>query len=122
VIHGQSVPGKGKSVFVLSPVADGQVLLSDHVVLLPVETVDAAGPPLSDYPLGWTQEHHALVLGPISLVNHSTSPNARVERNFEALMIRLVATRDIAAGEEITYDYGVPLWFEARPPSQLRGE
>ena len=25
-----------------------------------------------------------------------------------------VATRDIAAGEEITIDYGIPLWFEAR--------
>jgi SET domain-containing protein len=23
----------------------------------------------------------------------------------------MVALRDIAAGEELTYDYGVPLWF-----------
>ena len=53
----------------------------------------------------------AVILGFASLVNHSSHPNCRVIRHIEALALDLVALRDIGAGEEITFDYGMTLWF-----------
>jgi SET domain-containing protein len=51
------------------------------------------------------------VLGYTSLVNHSAAPNCTFIRHFDELALDLVASRDIAAGEEITFDYGMTLWF-----------
>lgn len=53
----------------------------------------------------------AIVLGFTSLVNHSASPNCDFVRYIEALALDLFAIRDIAAGEELTFDYGLTLWF-----------
>jgi uncharacterized protein len=53
----------------------------------------------------------AIVLGYTSLVNHSAAPNCTFIRHFDELALDLVASRDIAAGEEITFDYGMTLWF-----------
>lgn len=49
----------------------------------------------------------------MSLLNHSDDPNAWFEPDFPRRVIRLYADRHIAGGEEITIDYGIPLWFEA---------
>jgi SET domain-containing protein len=54
----------------------------------------------------------AMVLGAVSLVNHADDPNAWFEPSIEEQVLRLWAGRDIAAGEEITIAYGIPLWFE----------
>jgi hypothetical protein len=53
----------------------------------------------------------AVVLGYASLVNHSPNPNCRFVRYIEAQALDLLAIRDIAAGEELTFDYGMTLWF-----------
>ena len=54
----------------------------------------------------------AIALGYTSLVNHSATPNCAFTRHFEALALDLHAIRTIEAGEEITFDYGMTLWFE----------
>jgi hypothetical protein len=54
----------------------------------------------------------AIALGYTSLVNHSATPNCAFIRHFAALALDLVALRTIEAGEEITFDYGMTLWFE----------
>lgn len=47
--------------------------------------------------------------GPLRWVNHSVNPNAVLSPNFDlrtgVLTLKLIAIRDIAIGEEITYDY-----------------
>lgn len=44
----------------------------------------------------------------VDFANHSCNPNCRI---YVALpLIHLVALRDIAVGEEITYDYGVTMY------------
>jgi SET domain-containing protein len=45
-------------------------------------------------------------------VNHSDRPNCGFTRHFDALVLDLHALRTIEEGEEITFDYGMTLWFE----------
>ena len=51
------------------------------------------------------------MLGFASLMNHSSDPNCDFVRYIEALALDLFALRDIAAGEELRFDYGMTLWF-----------
>ena len=53
----------------------------------------------------------AIALGYTSLLNHSYTPNCDFVRHIDELVIDLVAHRDIAAGEELTIDYQMTLWF-----------
>ena len=46
------------------------------------------------------QGRAAIALGLTSLLNHSYAPNCTFIRHIDALMIELVALRDIAPGEE----------------------
>jgi SET domain-containing protein len=52
-----------------------------------------------------------IVLGVISLCNHADSPNAEVICHEDREAMTLVATRPIAAGEEICIRYRRTLWF-----------
>ena len=53
-------------------------------------------------------------IGPAKLLNHSCDPNAVNEFGDE---IRIVAAKDIRAGEEITWDYDTterPFWYRLK--------
>jgi tRNA-specific adenosine deaminase 3 len=54
----------------------------------------------------------AVGLGIVTLCNHSSRPSARVDRNYARETLDLVATIPIRPGEEVTIDYGCPLWFD----------
>ncbi len=53
----------------------------------------------------------AIALGFTSLLNHSYTPNCEFIRHIDDLVIDLLALRDIEAGEELTIDYQMTLWF-----------
>jgi hypothetical protein len=57
----------------------------------------------------------AIALGFTSLLNHSYSPNCDFVRHIDELAIDLLARRDIQAGEELTIDYQMTLWFTPDP-------
>ena len=115
-----SVGKKGRCVFAGEKIAKGSIVTSDPVVTMPKAVVDAAGLPFAAYPFAWNLTQHCVVLGVTSLVNHDGSdPNCHVSRNLRQQILGLIAKRDIEAGEEITYDYKVPLWFEPEPPARL---
>jgi uncharacterized protein len=57
------------------------------------------------------QGQAAIALGYTSLLNHSYAPNCEFVRHIDELAIDLVALRDIEAGEELTIDYQMTLWF-----------
>ena len=57
------------------------------------------------------QGRAAIALGYTSLLNHSYTPNCEFVRHIDELVIDLVALRDIEAGEELTIDYQMTLWF-----------
>ncbi len=54
----------------------------------------------------------AIALGLTSLLNHSYTPNCEFIRHIDEMEIDLVALRDIDAGEELTIDYQMTLWFK----------
>jgi hypothetical protein len=57
------------------------------------------------------QGRAAIALGFTSLLNHSYAPNCAFVRHIDDLAIDLVALRAIEAGEELTIDYQMTLWF-----------
>jgi hypothetical protein len=69
-------------------------------------------PELGDLPHDWDEERACLVFGKMQFTNHSVTPNSNFARNLEALTMTFTALRDIDAGEEITIDYGIPIWWE----------
>lgn len=54
----------------------------------------------------------AIALGMSSLLNHSYDPNAAFIRHIDALELELRSRKPIAAGEEVTIDYQMKLWFD----------
>jgi hypothetical protein len=53
----------------------------------------------------------AIALGLASLLNHSYTPNATFIRHIDALMLEIRSTTFIRAGDEVTIDYQMDLWF-----------
>lgn len=113
----RQIDERGRGLFILRDLPEGCEVIRGYVSLIEREHFD--NNPIGNFPLAWDDTHHALVWSAISLINHSDAPNVRVERDEQHLLIRMVATRDIKKGEEITYDYKCPLWFEPKPPAQL---
>lgn len=54
----------------------------------------------------------AIALGLASLLNHSFEPNASFIRHIDALELEIRSCRAIRAGEEVTIDYQMDLWFD----------
>jgi SET domain-containing protein len=110
------IPGKGRGVVAIEPLRAGELLEIAPVIPLTEADRPAQNTILYDYPFLWDDPPYieAIALGLISMVNHSEAPNAQFETDHASRTVRLTALRDIAPGEEITFDYGIPLWFDAR--------
>ena len=77
------------------------------------EMPDRSLPPeLADLPHDWDEHHGCLVFGAMQFTNHSDMPNAEFTRDIAALTMTFTALRDIEAGEEITIDYAIPIWWD----------
>ena len=114
-VHVTTYPGKGRGLVAAAPIRAGELLEAAPVVPLRRDQLGARTDGIFGYPFDWPDPPYveAVALGMISLINHATTPNADWELDIPNKAIRLTATRDIAAGEEITIDYGIPLWFES---------
>lgn len=109
----------GRGVFAARPFAAGEVIEDCPVLVVPEEEWDSlAGTCLSAHVFAW-EGGAALALGSTSLLNHSDSPNAVYEMDYDGLRLVVRALEPIPAGREITINYGgapdarVELWFEA---------
>jgi SET domain-containing protein len=115
---------RGRGVVADAPIATGQLVERSPVLVIPDRDRAAAdGTIVFTYVFMWehgtTEEdlyrhkgRSAIALGYTSLLNHSYTPNCEFIRHFDELAIDLVALRPIAAGEELTIDYQMTLWFE----------
>lgn len=110
------IEGKGRGVVAVEPIQSGALLEIAPVIPLTSESQPMPDQILYAYPFLWDDPPfiEAIALGLISMINHSDEPNAQFETDIPNRIIRLTALRDIAAGEEVTFDYGIPLWFDVR--------
>ncbi|MGI8848358.1 MAG: SET domain-containing protein [Candidatus Dormibacteria bacterium] len=95
----------GRGVFATAPIAIDEVIELCPVLRVPEEQVgilDATR--LFEYYFAWEGDA-GVALGFGSLYNHSSAPNAVYRKDFAADVVEIRARSDIAAGEEITFDY-----------------
>jgi hypothetical protein len=118
-----SMGARGRSIVAEREIAPGELIERAPVLIIPEPdraVVDATT--VGNYIFMWEHDavaqdlysqkgRAAVVLGYTSLVNHSPEPNCDFIRYIDALALDLVALRTIAAGEELTIDYGLTLWF-----------
>ena len=117
----RDVEGKGRGIFAAKAFRRGELLdVCPVLVFSPKERELLDQTLLHDYVFVWGEDdsQSALALGYGSLFNHSSSPNARYLADYENGTLEIHAYRDIAAGEEICFNYnGDPedkdlVWFE----------
>ena len=114
---------RGRGVVAERAIATGELVERVPVLVIPQSDRVAVDPTnVGNYIFMWEHDtvgqdlysqkgRAAVVLGYTSLVNHSAEPNCDIIRYIDALALDLVAIREIAAGEELTIDYGLTLWF-----------
>ena len=98
------VRGKGRGVFARRPIETDEVIETCPVLVLPSGSIEDFSAGIGAYVFEWGRGRLALALGYGSLYNHSYRPNARYVDLAERTKL-FTAIRDIAAGEEIAYDY-----------------
>lgn len=116
----RSIPGKGRGVIALEAIAGGELV--ERSPVLPIAAATSEQPGLSDYAFAWGEDvpgfaagrECAIGLGYLGLYNHAQPSNVRLTRHYEDDEMSVHALRDIEAGEELTIDYDIPLWFDAR--------
>ena len=117
LVSWRSIPGKGRGVIALRGCPAGTELERSPVIVVPdSDLLKRPSPPtvLDQYLLYWSDEpgcEHAMGGGLLMFYNHSDHPNVEFRSGPDPETISVVALRDIAAGEELVYDYGIELWF-----------
>lgn len=123
-IGAKEIPGKGRGVVALHDIAKGDLIERAPMLVIPHQDRPAVDRTIVfTYLFVWEPgrpqqtlyEHRgraAIVLGLGSLLNHAAHPNAGYSANMDDLEIEFRALRDIAAGEEVTIDYDIELWFD----------
>ena len=112
------LPGKGRGVVARVSCTAGTELERSPVIIVPDEDLldlDHRDTVPDHYLLYWSDEpgrELAMGCGLLMIYNHSTDPNVEFTDGPEPETMSVIALRDIVAGEELTYDYGVDLWFE----------
>jgi uncharacterized protein len=112
------IPGKGRGVIALEACAAGSEVERAPVIVVPADDLHfRPGNPtvLEQYLLYWSDEPGAELCmgeGMLMMYNHSPTPNVEFHTGPEPLTMSVIAVRDIAAGEELVYDYDCELWFE----------
>lgn len=107
----------GRTIVADELIKKGTVFLVETVLLIPNEEV---GDVISAYTYVWDKKHSAMVLGFGSLFNHSYSPNAEYEQDFNNMRMKYRAIRDIKMNEEIFINYNgdpedkSPVWFKVK--------
>jgi hypothetical protein len=105
-----TIPGKGRGVIATAAIAAGTEVECSPLLACPEGIIPEHGHPLSDFVFAHGKGT-AIGLGYSSLYNHSNNPTCTWLIEEAPPAVRITAARDILAGEELTIDYVIPLWF-----------
>jgi SET domain-containing protein len=115
---------RGRGIVALEDIEPGRLVERSPVLIIPPEERPVVDKTIIfTYVFMW--EHHtveedlykhqgrsAIALGYTSLLSHSDAPNCIFVRHIDELVIDVFAQRPIRAGEELTIDYQMTLWFD----------
>jgi SET domain-containing protein len=104
------VRGKGRGVLARSHIAAEELIEYSPMLTCTADEIPKEGHSFSDF-MFHCGDGLALGLGYASLYNHADEPNCAFHIDAKREAIGFTALRRIAAGEELTIDYGIPLWF-----------
>lgn len=112
-IEWRRVPGKGRGIFARRAIPAGATIEVAPLSKFPgeISAERRRTEPGWEHVFTWEPGVSAHVWGLVALYNHSPDPNVRVDDGPEADTAMVVALRDIAAGEELCFDYG-EVWFD----------
>jgi SET domain-containing protein len=116
---------KGRGVYALMDIAEGEVLEQSPVTVIAKAETDFLEEErtgyesmIDQYLLRWQPsvkgQEYCLGHGFLMLYNHHPKPNGYLKYDFDFKTISMCAGRDIKAGEEITFDYDCELWFDVQ--------
>lgn len=107
---------KGRGVFAIRDIKKGEAIEIAPVVTVSKDNIKENGEAPDGYLLTWDEdtagEEYCMPLGYIMMYNHGSAPNMALENDMEEYTITARASRDIKAGEELTWDYACDLWFD----------
>ena len=122
---------RGRGIVALEDIEPGRLVERSPVLIIPSDQrPDVDKTIIFTYVFMW-EEHtveqdlykhsgrSAIALGYTSLLSHSYEPNCIFVRHIDELLIDVFATRTIRAGEELTIDYQMTLWFDPVPIERL---
>ncbi|RSK27229.1 SET domain-containing protein-lysine N-methyltransferase [Bacillus sp. HMF5848] len=118
-----------RGVFATQNIQKGELIHSAPVISYPNEEHKYIEKTLlADYAFEYGINHTAILLGYGMLFNHSYTPNAIYEIDFDTHTFNFFAYKDIKSGEEILINYNgevddlEPLWFNKEDDSKLEKE
>ncbi len=108
------IKGKGRGVIATRPIAKGALVEQSPVIKMKKADRLDRSTVLSHYPFEWDEKPYvqAFPLGFAGLLNHSDEPNCKIETDIEGDVLCIYTLRDIAAGEELVWNYGIDPWFD----------
>jgi SET domain-containing protein len=111
-----SIKGKGRGVVATRPIRKGVIVEAGPVIKMKDEDALDRSTVLSHYPFQWDEPPYtqAFPLGWAGLLNHSDTPNCKIESDMEGDVLCVETLRSIEAGEELVWDYGIDPWFKVK--------
>lgn len=108
------IKGKGRGVVTTRAIKKEALVEAGPVIRMKKADRLDRSTVLSHYPFEWDDKPYvqAFPLGFAGLLNHSDTPNCRIEADIEGEVLCIYALRDIAAGEELVWNYGIDPWFK----------
>jgi hypothetical protein len=108
------IKGKGRGVITTRALKRGKVVEAGPVIRMKKRDRLDRSTVLSHYPFEWNQPPYvqAFPLGYAGLLNHSDTPNCKIESDIEGEVLCITTLRRIEAGEELTWSYGIAPWFK----------
>ena len=108
------IEGKGRGVITTRAIKRGKLIEASPVIRMKKRDRLDRSTVLSHYPFEWIQPPYiqAFPLGFAGLLNHSDTPNCKIESDIPGEVLCTYALRHIAAGEELVWNYGIAPWFD----------